>query len=154
MYLKLTPKNTLWIGIGIILFYYFLTKFNFIQGSSQTIGTVAPQLIPGSVLPATIEFKTVTGSYSFYGAPNVKYEDLQALTVIYKTDNPSKAYVYSFLGFWHEGLLLCLIPLALWSAFMLSFFSNEHSFIVSLFGKRKIIAQKKEESENKQLKKT
>ena len=75
MYLKLTPKNTLWIGIGIILFYYFLTKFNFIQGSSQTIGTVAPQLIPGSVLPATIEFKTVTGSYSFYGAPNVKYED-------------------------------------------------------------------------------
>lgn len=154
MYLKLTPKNTLWIGIGVILFYYFLTKFNFIQGSSQTIGTVDPQLMPRSELPATIQFKTANGTYSFYGAPNVKYDARQELTVIYKTDDPNKAYVYSFLGFWYEGLLLCLIPLVLWCAFMLSFFSNEHSFIISLFGKRKITVHKKEESEDNKLKKT
>ncbi len=119
------------IGLIIISFYYLLNKFEFIRKSSFASGNAtSDQEIQFSLNKKAIVFNSIQYLNFKYG---------EKVKVIYLTANPNKAYVFSFLGFWYEGLLITLIPLVLWSALVFSFFEQEDKLVWNLFGKKKSI---------------
>jgi hypothetical protein len=146
MYLNISRNFVLYFGIAVLLFYYGLNKLNFILDSKITSGLVSYPALGVNSNEASIVFKEQGNSYTFYAPPNVNFKPNEEVKVIFNAANPKLAYVFSFLGFWYEGLLYCLIPLCFWCAFILGFFSHSDSFLLSLFGKQKLKTQKKDEN--------
>ena len=136
MNLKLSRKKLLWIGTVVISFYYLLNKFDFIFNSVSTRGSVVFENGTGRNY-STIQFESGKQFYYFSGEQNVHYTIGEKLPVIYLKTDPVNAYVYSFLGFWYRGLVFCLVPLMLWYAYVLGFYSEEDSIFLSFFSKNK-----------------
>lgn len=126
------------IGLFIIFGFYLLNRVNFINKSDFAVGTV---LVDKEMeLSFTqqndvsdekvIEFSVNNKLYSFFSNDFEKINDKDTYRVIYDKKNPHNAYVFSFLGFWLSGLLYCLLPIMVWSAFVYSYISpKEHVFI-------------------------
>ncbi|HOZ91101.1 MAG TPA: hypothetical protein PKX59_09300 [Bacteroidia bacterium] len=143
MYLTLSRNTVLFIGIAILSFYYCLNKIQFILDAEITYGTVSSSSEGNNRETSTIFFSTKDSNYFFGATENVHYTLNQTVAVIYKSEKPQQAFVFSFLGFWYEGLLYCLIPLCLWCAFLLSFYSSSDSFILPFFAKSSVKQQAK-----------
>lgn len=140
--LLLTRKKLLLAGVGIISFYYLLNKFDFIWHSSSTTGIVVDNSFRtnhSSVNYALVHFECNKKNYFFEGEGNVEYHLNEKVPVIYSIANPDKAKVYSFMGFWYIGLIVCLVPLVFWCAFVLSFFNEEDKIQFMLRSKDKKI---------------
>jgi hypothetical protein len=71
-------------------------------------------------------------TYQFEG--DASFDDYadKVVRVIYKDDDPYNAKIFSFFGFWWAGIILGLVPLALYSAVVLSFVAKGESVIVDL----------------------
>ena len=137
MNLKLSRKKLLWIGTALISFYYLLNKFDFIFHSSAAQGVVVAFENNTRMSYSTIQFESGKHFYFFSGEKNVEYNSGEILPVIYLKADPSNAYVFSFLGFWYKGLIFCLVPLMLWYAYVLSFYTEEDTIFLSFFSKKK-----------------
>ena len=151
MNLTFTRKKLLWIGVGIISFYYLLNKFEFIFKSARTQGVVVGYADNGRVNAASIEFEVQSKFYYFEGQKNVEYDGGEKLPVIYLKEDPKQAYVFSFLGFWYTGLIVALIPLMLWCAFVLSFYRESDSISLRFFQNKNNSEAVKKQSDSKTL---
>ena len=145
--MKLNRTQLLWIGIGIISFYYLLNKIEFIAAANYTHGKVISSYYSGKYSHSVIQFQINNERINFEGERNVMYELEEKVAVIFLPEDPVKAYVWSFLGFWYRGLLYCIVPLVFWCAFVLSAY-NEKDEIHFRFQKKKA-EPKDSASENK-----
>ena len=112
----------------VLSIYYCLNKWEFIRhaGFAQGHAVFENQLV----------FKLDSNLISFAAVRNMEYARGEEVTVIYSIANPQLAYVFSFFGFWYEGLILTLIPIAVWSAYVLAFMDPEQKLYCSLWSKQ------------------
>ena len=131
----LNRKKLLFSGLTIIAFYYFLNKFDFIFHATQTKGI--------AVSNSEISFESNAVKYQLTAIRNIEYFPGEQVQVIYLNSNPNVAYIFSFSGFWYTGLIVCLVPLALWFAFILAFFNENDAVLFSPFTKNKLFGIQK-----------
>ncbi|MBP6430160.1 MAG: DUF3592 domain-containing protein [Ferruginibacter sp.] len=69
-----------------------------------------------------VDFNLGEATYSFYGSSNLHetYVEGSKVPVIYNPKNPSKAYVYTFLGYWGNSFLIVFPIFVVLSMFLLS----------------------------------
>lgn len=134
--IKLTRLSFCWIGLGIIILYIFLNRFNFIWGSSITEGRVdAFRIIisaTNSYNEPVIKFFVDSKEITFTDDNNLDLELGQNVTVIYKKDNPGNARVYSFTGFWLNSIIWALIPTIIFLAAIFSFMNKQDYILIDL----------------------
>lgn len=103
----------------------------------MTAGTI----IPVNELPdfskynyycAAIKFTSENKVYYFTGTQFVNYDIDEKVPVIFLKDDPDTSYVYSFIGFWYSGLLWCLLPVMLYSAFVYAFIKKNQYIEIQL----------------------
>jgi len=148
MTIYLNRNNILIIAIIIVFVYLVLNQTEKIRKSSTTTGTVTGIEIRENKLnrhetsrSAIIRFEYEGDTIYFTGEQNVNYELGEQVKVIYKKENPNKAKVYSFAGFWLAPLFYCIIPLWLLSALVLSLMNKNDKLVINL---RKKLSVRKE----------
>ena len=130
------------IGIFIIAIYLLLNRATFIYKGNVTSGEVTNIKLwstysvglhsGGNYNAPIIQFATDSFTITFTG---ITYSDLNIgdkVKVIYNKDEPTKAYVYSFEGFWFTPLLYCLLPLLFLTAAAFSFLTKSERVNITL----------------------
>lgn len=131
------------IGVGIILLFAFLYSFDFYWGSSTTTGKVTAiktWWYKGSLYTEPIiEFKVNDQTYTFDGETNTVISPDEIIPVIYKTNNPAKAKIYTFQTFWLPPILYTIAPLLIYSALVLAFFKSSYTFRIGKKSSKEIM---------------
>lgn len=117
-----------WIGISILSVYYCLNKLEFIRHAGFARGH--------AIFEDQVVFKIDSEIIAFAAVKNVEYRRGEELSIIYSKANPQQAYVFGFLGFWYEGLIFTVIPIAVWSAYVLAFVDPKKTLYCSLWAKK------------------
>jgi len=116
MIIKLTRIQVFYTSLAMMLLGLLIYKLIFIIGSVTTTGEVVKikswstgGRYPGTYRAPIVKFNTDKYEVTFQGETNmdIKYGD--KVTVIYKTDEPTDAFIYSFVGFWLISLMYCSI---------------------------------------------
>ncbi len=142
MTIKLKRNNILYIGIAIIAIYLILNRVDYIFNGNITTGYVVDEKVwvsaDSTVITQTapiISFNTNSEMHTFQGEINSSFDIGEKVQVIYKTENPSKAKVYNFTGFWLTPIIYCLIPLILIAAAIFTFLKKTDVIVLEI-GKR------------------
>lgn len=158
MKISLNRNKILLIAIAIVFIFLIINRLNKIQKSSFTTGKVKGTEIIKSrrynseiSRYAVIEFGFNGDTIQFGGEQNVDYELGEEVKVIYSNDNPEKAKVYSFAGFWLAPLLYCIIPIWLLAALVLSLLSKDDKVIIKI-GKNISVTKEKPDNFNRIIK--
>ncbi len=136
----LKRKHIFLSGIGLILLFYFLNKGSFLYDTS---GTPAKCLGYEVIYPegrrksadsyyAILEYKVNNQTYKIKGIENLKLEEGEIVTVVYKNKNPEDAYQYSFFGFWYYGILYSALSLVLLTIICYGVLDERHSVKLNL----------------------
>lgn len=122
------------IGIVVIVFYLVLNRIHFMEGTAITKGEIIGlegYSNRGPVYaPPMVHFITDSIDITFHGETNTDYREGEIVPVIYKLDNPSDAYIYSFLGFWLGPVLYCILPLMVLTAVVFSFMGERDRIVL------------------------
>ncbi len=127
--------------------YLVLNRVDYMIGSETTTGNVIrikKWYSRGSYSAPVINFKTELYNVTFQGETNMDVEVGDKVKVIYKTEYPSDAEVFSFVGFWLAPLLYCLVPLMVLAAAVFTFLEKNTSYNIYVgrgmkFSKSKIV---------------
>lgn len=146
MVIKLTRIQVFYTSLGIMLLGLLIYKLSFIIGSETTTGEVVGVKswstrgrYPGTYTAPIVKFSTETHEVTFQGETNmdIKYGD--KATVIYKTDEPTDAFIFSFVGFWLISLMYCSIfYLLLIATAIFSYLKKDESLEINISKKMKI----------------
>lgn len=146
MIIKLTRIQVFYTSLGIMLLGLLIYKLSFIIGSETTTGEVVGikswstrGRYPGSYSAPIVKFNTETNEMTFQGETNmdIKYGD--KVTVIYKTDEPTDAFIFSFVGFWLISLMYCSIfYLLLIGSAIFSYLKKDESLEINISKKMKL----------------
>jgi len=128
----LTRKKFLFIAFSLFVIYFLAFKLKFIVGSSFTEGKIITFKSGFRVLNPVVEFSANNNVFRFTGEASFDDYTDKVVKVVYKNDDPSNARIFSFFGFWWSGIILGLVPLALYSAIVLSFVAKGESVKVDL----------------------
>jgi hypothetical protein len=138
------------------LIFLVINRLNYSFNSNITDGKVIGHKIwenetfPEDTETAPIiEFYSDDGRIEFTAQRNLKYDIGHELKVIYKKQNPNKANIYSFFGFWMEPLILCFIPIIVLSALIFVFISKKDTIVCSRNKGNKINISRKSIEESK-----
>ena len=72
-----------------------------------------------------ITFSTEDGvKYTFRAAQNLKLDIGEPVRVIYKVNNPERAAVFSFFGFWFNSVLACQVLVLFWVGFLIVYYGD------------------------------
>lgn len=116
MIINLTRMQVFYVSLSMMLLGLLIYKLTFIIGSETTTGEVIKVKswstrgrYPGTYTAPVVKFNTDQYEVTFQGETNmdIKYGD--KVDVIYKTDEPTDAFIYSFVGFWLVALMYCSI---------------------------------------------
>lgn len=132
MTFKLNRKNIFFIGLALTFVYLILNRLDYIFASQTTIGQVVEIQYEGGFSVPIINFSPSDTSVSFKGVANMNLGLGDIVSVVYKTNDPSNAEIYTFTGFWLTPLLYCLIPLMLLMAIVFSFLSKKQTFTIHI----------------------
>lgn len=113
-------RNALFLSAFLLLMgIYFINHITFILQSEQVKGKVVSVSTSNGfssvkyVYPL-VEFSINEKTYIFRSdVDNPNYLQGDVVTVIYKKENPSEAYIYTFTHFWAKGLGYLINPLFL-----------------------------------------
>jgi hypothetical protein len=144
------------IGLVIIGLVLIFNRVDYIFGSDVTTGEVVQTKMYSSqkfhangysyntyssndFSAPIIEFLVANKSITFEGTSNMDVETGDKVQVIYKISDPTKAQVYSFVGFWLTPLLYCIVPMMLLIAIVFSFLSPSQTVVLNFdkWGKNK-----------------
>lgn len=116
MIIKLTRIQVFYTSLAIMLLGLLLYKLSFIIGSETTTGEVVGikswstrGRYGGSYTAPVVKFNTKDYEVRFQGETNMDIQYGDKVNVIYKTDDPTDAFIYSFVGFWLVSLIYCSI---------------------------------------------
>lgn len=131
------------IGILIIIFYIGLNRLNILVGSQKTTGQVISYQMHDyegdGLLLSEVKFELPTGEpFRFTTDKETFLEIGNVLPVLYKKDNPSEAWVYTFVDFWYPAIVWGIFPLILLIAFIYSFLRKDEYLSINLAGNFKI----------------
>lgn len=142
--MKLNRIHILFIGLGIIVLYLFLNRFDFIWGSSTTTGKVigfekwVARTGRISFRAPIIQFSTDNEQLTFQGETDMDIKLGETVEVIYKPSNPTNAEVYTFAGFWLSPIIYCLIPLIILIAAAFSFLKPSDTITINFSKGKKL----------------
>lgn len=136
MAIKLNRNKLFLIGLGIIFVFLLLNRIDYIFGSATTVGKVIYvknwTYRSSRFTAPMVQFQTETQEITFQGETNMNLKNGETVDVIYKTNNPTNAEVYSFVGFWLSPLLYCILPLIFLVAIIFSFLTDSDVFVVNI----------------------
>lgn len=121
--------------IGIITGFLFagIHIFNFMIKSEFTKGV----LFSYDGNSPRIEIKVNNQVYIFTAQADIHIHPDEEVDVIYETNNPLNASVYSFTGFFLYYFFFLVVPIVVYTAFIYSWF-DKYDFVIVNFKKRKI----------------
>ena len=141
--LLLSRKKFLLIAFSAFLIYFLAFKLKFLIGSSYADGKIIAFQAGYRALSPLVEFTADNKVYQFIGDAGLDDDVDKEVRVVYKTDNPQHAKIFSFFGFWWSGIIYGLVPLLLFSALILSFVAKGESVVIEY----RRYFKKKDESE-------
>lgn len=74
----------------------------------------------GSTISAEIQFYANDSLVTILGPEGQPMDVGLIVPILYQTEKPSDAVVYTFDGFWLHGLIWCILPTIFWVAISLS----------------------------------
>ena len=127
--------------LGLLIY-----KFSFIIGSETTTGEVVGikswstrGRYPGTYTAPVVKFNSKAYEVTFQGETNMGVQYGAKVTVIYKTDDPTDAFIYSFVGFWLVSLMYCCIfYFLLIATAIFSYIKKDESLEINISKKMKI----------------
>lgn len=140
MTLSFNAKQLSLYGVLLILTLSFGNRILFLFRSKQATGKYTTTYAWGyqdMYKSPVINYKTAEGSdVIFLAETNIPIADENNVPVIYKTNNPENAYVFTFFGFWYMPLIHSLIPLAIYFAFVMSFVNSKQGLTIRFHQRR------------------
>jgi hypothetical protein len=134
--LKLRRHHVFHIGIITIGIYLFLFRsdyiFDGVKTEGEVVGMVKARGKQSYYTVPVINFTKGDKVYRFKGVENMDVFVGEIVQVIYIEDEPSKAKVHTFLGFWFTPLIYAIFPLMLLAAAAYSFLSPSHVIFLDL----------------------
>lgn len=110
-------------GMLLILGTYYAVKKYSVKDGIATEGIVARNFIHGinksdfgSTMSAEIKFYAGDSLVTFLGPEGQPMNVREIVPVIYLDNDKTNAQIYTFSGFWLNGLLWCLLPSIFWLA--------------------------------------
>ncbi|MFN3445121.1 MAG: hypothetical protein ACK44D_05215 [Bacteroidia bacterium] len=129
----ITVKNNLYkaviflSGLLVIFGTYYIIKIQSIKGALITEGIVTTNYMHGinksdfgSTISAEIQFYANDSLVTILGPEGQPMDVGLIVPVLYQTEMPGDAVVYTFDGFWLHGLIWCILPTIFWVAISLS----------------------------------
>ncbi len=129
----ITVRNNLFkvaiflFGLIVILVIFYFIKTQFKNGATITEGIVTKNYMHGinksdfgSTISAEIQFYVGDSLVTMLGPEGQPMDVGLIVPVLYKSDNPTNAVIYTFDGFWLHGLIWCILPAIFWTAISLS----------------------------------
>lgn len=152
MVIKLTRMQVFYTSLAMMLLGLLIYKLSFIIGSETTTGEVVGikswstgGRYPGTYSAPVVKFHTDQYTITFQGETNMDIYYGDQVTVIYKTDDPTDAFIYSFVGFWLVSLIYCSIfYLLLIATAIFSYLKKGESLQINISKKMKIHKTKNE----------
>lgn len=146
MTIKLTRMQVFYISLAMMLLGLLIYKLSFIIGSETTTGEVVGikswstrGRYPGSYSAPVVKFNAQKHDITFQGETNMDIQYGEKVTVIYKTDDPTDAFIYSFVGFWLVSLMYCSIfYLLLIATAIFSYLKKDESLRINISRKMMI----------------
>jgi hypothetical protein len=140
MTVKFSRPQLLLAGTALVIVFVCISRFDFIFNSKQTTGTVIRVRTSGRghYNSPLVLFETESSQITFSGEDNTFYELQEKVPVIYKVNDPTDAYIYTFVSFWLSPLLYCLFPIIILTALIFSFISSGDYIQAELSGKLSI----------------
>jgi hypothetical protein len=130
-------------GIAIIAVVYLAIKFKQLSDTAFTKGVVThvvtthginlttSPLGGGTYDRAIVMYIIGDYEYRFKAPANLDYKKDDSVRVIYKISDPGDAAVYTFFGFWFNGILFCIIPIVPLLAVVFGFIGSDEKLMVS-----------------------
>jgi hypothetical protein len=137
---RLCRKRLFKIGLGILILYIGLNRLNILLGTQKTEGEVIAYQINSSpaFLPEIRYYSPEGQSVRFVGGEGSFFDIGEKVPVIFKINNPSEAWIYTFLSFWYPALIWAIFPLILLIAAVFSFVRKDEVIVMNLFKKFRI----------------
>lgn len=134
--MKLNRDQIYFVGIAIIIIFFFTNKIDFYLRGKITKGNILYNYtwnnngfkFRGSHTNPIVQFSTDKYIVTFSGETDLNYEMSDTVDVIYLKSNIKKAKIYSLGGFWFQGFYWGLIPFIIYTASIYSFFEPNVSF--------------------------
>lgn len=125
------------LGLGVIFLFYLLNRTNQIIGSEKVKGTMvfyveANDSIEGKVFYPVVEFEYKDSIYRFKGKEGASFEIKEEVPVLLRNKNPETPLVFTIVWFWLYPLFYVILPLALWTAFALSYVNKNETVEINL----------------------
>ncbi|HBX52419.1 MAG: hypothetical protein A2275_05040 [Bacteroidetes bacterium RIFOXYA12_FULL_35_11] len=135
--LKLSRSKLLLLSALIILIYYFINRISYINKAEFTTGMVVPFYeLPdwnnSNIGSPVIAFAHANTLVKFEGTQYLKYKEGETVPVIFNSEQPQDAYIFTFMGYWYSGLIWCIWPLMITSGLILGFIRKNQNIIISL----------------------
>ncbi len=135
---KLNRIQTFFIGIVIIFLFYIVNRGNKIIGAEQINGELLYYVSLDATAEKQLEIYPVIGfeydkkAYTFYGREGAGYEKNKIIPLLIKNKNTKEPIICTLETFWLYPLFYCLLPLAVWAAFSLSYIDKKEELLVNL----------------------
>jgi hypothetical protein len=131
--MKLTRIQCLIAGCALILLVYMLGRLNYTIGSKKVTGKfvfyISEDLGRGEQSVPIIEYLTADSICQFRGDPESVYQPGEEVPVLLRRGDSEQPMLYSISAFWLQPLVFYILPLALWTAFVLSYISKYETVI-------------------------
>jgi hypothetical protein len=134
--IALNRSQAFLLGFFIIFSFYAVDKLVFLFKAHTTTGVIAGNQNGRRVNTVRIDFETEDYKIQFALKQTLDYRVGDKVPVIYDPSQPTKAYLFTFVGFWMPGLLWMILPLFLWASISLSFIDKFDKVILSWRGIR------------------
>ncbi len=131
--MKLNRHHIFLIGITTGFLFAGIHIFNFMIKSDFTKGV----LVSYDGNSPRIQIKVDGKNYIFTGLSDISIAPGERIDVIYDTNDPKNASVYTFVGFYMFYFFFLILPMILFTAFIYSWFDSRDYVIVD-FKKKKI----------------
>ncbi|MFL5752366.1 MAG: hypothetical protein ACJ76F_03090 [Bacteroidia bacterium] len=145
-------------GVSLVFLFYFLNKTWFLIGSETTPGTCTEYDViypegrskdPDRFFPI-IEYSVNGKNYKLTGIEDLKLDEEESITVIYKKNDPARAYQFSFFGFWYYGILYGALSIIALTILCYGAFEKHHSIRIRIpFIKFNTLPEKKGKEKDK-----
>ena len=137
--MRFNKSQTFLLTTGIILVLVVMGKCVFLMRSNFTKGVVV-QIVTSkteSKSPATeiypvVQFNANGKTVTFFAEENLNCQVGDKVTVVYLHSKVTKAFIFSFGGFWLNGFLYALVPFIVLSAAILAFMDTTDLLVISI----------------------
>lgn len=132
--MKFTKMQFFFVGLLLLGSVYLLGRCYFVLTSEKVNGRfvyyVAQESTEGKLIYPVIIYSIKDSTYQFMDREGSSYELNDELSLLVRNNNPDDTMLYTLSSFWLYPLFYLILPLLLWSAFVLSFIGKQDRVIL------------------------